>query len=76
MQIDNATSYLLISSKNLKRIQHFHTDTFWKYLLLNMAVWWAKYQGGDEAEARGTDEQPLSDKAPLIQRGETYSAWK
>ena len=22
----------------------------------------AKYQGGDEAEVRGTDEQPLSDK--------------
>ena len=22
----------------------------------------AKYQGGDETEARGTDEQPLSDK--------------
>ena len=26
----------------------------------------AKYQGGDEAEARGTDGQPLSDKPPLI----------
>ena len=25
-----------------------------------------------EAEARGTDEQPLSDKPPLTQRGETY----
>ena len=39
-----------------------------------MAVWWAKYQVGDEAEARGTDEQPLSDKPPLIRLGETYSA--
>ena len=26
----------------------------------------AKYQGGDEAEARGTDEQPLSVKTLLI----------
>ena len=34
----------------------------------------AKYQGGHEAEARGTDEQPLSDKPPLIQCGETHSA--
>ena len=41
-----------------------------------MAVWWAKYQVGDEAEARGTDEQPLSDKPPLIRLGETYSAWE
>ena len=31
----------------------------------------AKYQGGDETEARGTDEQPLSDKPPLIRCGET-----
>ena len=30
----------------------------------------AKHQEGDEAEARGTDEQPLSDKPPLIQCGE------
>ena len=34
----------------------------------------AKYQGGDEAEAKGRDEQSLSDKPPLIQCGETYSA--
>ena len=32
----------------------------------------AKYQGGDKAEARGTDEQPLSDKPPLTRCGETY----
>ena len=31
----------------------------------------AKYQGGDKAEARGTDEQPLSIKPPLIRCGET-----
>ena len=30
-----------------------------------------KYQGGG-----GTDEQPLSDKPPLIRCGETYSAWQ
>ena len=36
----------------------------------------AKCQGGDEAEARGTDEQPLSDKPPLIRCGENYSAWQ
>ena len=34
----------------------------------------AIYQGEDKAEARGTDEQPLSDNSPLIQCGETYSA--
>ena len=31
----------------------------------------AKYQGGDEAEARGA-EQPLLDKPTLTQCGETY----
>ena len=36
----------------------------------------AKYQGEDKAEARGTDEQPLSDKPPLIRYGETYSVWQ
>ena len=35
-EIDNATLYFLISSKNLKWKQRFHTDTFWNYLLLNM----------------------------------------
>ena len=32
----------------------------------------AKYQGGEEEEARGTDKQPLSDKPPLTRCGETY----
>ena len=32
-----------------------------------------KHKGGDEVEARGNDEQPLSDKPPLILCGETYS---
>ena len=32
----------------------------------------AKYQGGDKAEARVTDELALSDKPPLTQCGETY----
>ena len=41
-----------------------------------MAVWWAKYERGDETEARGIDEQPLSDKPPLIQCRETHSAWQ
>ena len=36
----------------------------------------AKYQGGDEAEARSTDEQPLSVKLLLIRYGETYSTWQ
>ena len=40
--------------------------------ILNMAI----YQGVDEAEARGTDEQPFSVKPLLIRYGETYSAWK
>ena len=41
-----------------------------------MYVSWAKYQAGDEAEARGTDEQLLSDNPPLMRCGETYSAWQ
>ena len=32
----------------------------------------AKYQGGNKAEARSTDEQPLPDKPPSIQCEETY----
>ena len=36
----------------------------------------AKYQGKYEAEAKGTDEQPLSDKLPLRRWGESYSAWQ
>ena len=39
-EIDNITSYILISSENLKWKQHFHTDRFRNYQLLNMAVWW------------------------------------
>ena len=31
-----------------------------------------KFLGGDEAEVRGTDEQPLSDKPPFPQCGETH----
>ena len=37
-----------------------------------MAVCWTKYQGGDEEEARGTAEQPLSDRPPLIKSREIY----
>ena len=55
-EIDNATSYFLTSCKNLKWTQNFHIDTFWNYLLLNLLFGGAKYQKGDEAEARGTDE--------------------
>ena len=33
-------SFFNISSKDLKWNQHFYTDTFWNYLLLNMSVWW------------------------------------
>ena len=46
-EIDNATPYFSISSKYLKWKQHFHSDTFWNYLLLNMAVDGAKYQEWD-----------------------------
>ena len=35
-----------------------------------------QYQGGGEAEARETDEQPLSEKPPLIRCRETHSAWQ
>ena len=36
----------------------------------------ARYQGVDEAETRDPDEQPLSDKQPLMRCGETQSAWQ
>ena len=36
----------------------------------------AKYQGGDKAGAKSTDDQPLSDKLCLILCGETYSVWQ
>ena len=32
----------------------------------------AKYQGQDKAEARSSDEQPLSDKPPIIRCREIY----
>ena len=65
-----------IPGKNLKWKQSFHTEHsvityFWIWLIDG-----AEYQTGDEAEARDTDEQPLSDKPPLIRCGETYSAWQ
>ena len=41
----------------------------YRYMLWLFGV--AKYQGGGEAEARGTNEQPLSVKLLLIQYGET-----
>ena len=75
-EIDNTAFCFLFSSENLTWKQNFHTDTFWNYLLLNMALLWAKYQAGDEAEARGTDEQLFSDNPPLMRCGETYSAWQ
>ena len=45
------------------------TEFPYSYMLWLFGV--AKYQGGDEAEARGTNEQPLSVKLLLIQYGET-----
>ena len=47
--------------------------------ITNFWIWLfggAKYQSGEKAEERGTDEQPLSDKSPLIRYGETYSSWQ
>ena len=44
-----------------------------------MAVWLGgiSTSGGRDRGAEGdTDEQPLSDKPPLVQSGETYSAWQ
>ena len=42
-----------------------------------MAVWWGSVSSREEAAA-GEDngEQPLSDKPPLIQCGETCSTWQ
>ena len=36
----------------------------------------AKYQEGDQAEARDTDEQPVSHMPLLILGKGTYSAWQ
>ena len=46
----------------------------YRYILWLFGV--AKYQRGDKAEARGTNEKPMSVKPLLIQYGETCSAWK
>ena len=40
---------------------HFGIIFFWIWLLGEV-----KDQGGDEAEARGTDEQSLSDEPPFM----------
>ena len=72
--IDNATSYFLISSKNLRWKQNFHTDTFWNYILEYGCLVGAKYQELDKVEARGTDKQPLFAKPLLMLCGEIYSA--
>ena len=75
-EIDNATFYFFnISRNNLKWMQHFYIDTSWNYLLLNMAVWWGyiSRRGRGRGGQWGTDEQPLSDKLPLIRCGETCS---
>ena len=45
------------------------TEFPYRYMLWLFGV--AKYQGADEAEARGTNDQPLSVKLLLIQYGET-----
>ena len=41
----------------------------------NCIEWLDWVPNGDEAEEKGTDEQPLFDNPPLISCGETYSAW-
>ena len=49
------------------------------FALKDRALWLfvgTKYPGEEEAEAMGTDEQPLSDKPPLIRYEETYSTWQ
>ena len=61
-----------IWNENSISIPIYSGITYFSIWLFGMA----KYQGGDEAEARGTDEQPLSVKPLLIQYGETYSAWQ
>ena len=73
-KIDNASSYFIVSSKNLKWKLHFHSDTFWHCLILIWLFGVAKYQGGEEGKPRGTDEESLSVKPLLIWYGETYSA--
>ena len=60
--IENVTSYNLISSKiwsenRIFVLIHSGIVYFWIWLFGG-----AKYQEGEEAEARDTDEQPLSDK--------------
>ena len=56
-------------------IVYLYTDAPWSYLLLNMAVMVGLHfkEGKRQRQGGGTYEQPLSDKPPLIQCGETSS---
>ena len=48
------------------------------YLVLSIDAWWAVYQGGGRGRGGDgdTDEQPLSDKPPLIRCAETCGTWQ
>ena len=52
-------------------LMHSGITSFWIWLFSG-----AKYQGRGKAGARGTNEQPLSDKPLLIRCGETHSTWQ
>ena len=75
-EVDNITSYFLISSKNLKWKQHFHTDRFGNYQLLYMAVWWGLISRSGRDRGKGYWWAALSNKPPFMRCGETYSAWE
>ena len=48
-----------------------------RYILELSTLWWdciSRRERGRRGEG-STDEQPLSDKPPLIRCGETYSTW-
>ena len=75
-EIDNAYFNFLISSKNLNWNNTYIPIYSWIAYFWTCLFEEAKHRGGNEAEARGSDEQQLSDKPPLIRCGENYSAWQ
>ena len=81
-EIDDATFRFSNTSSEIltwKQNQYIpKNSTSRNYLLLNMAVWWCyiSRRGRDVGGEGGTGKEPLPDKPPLMQCGQTYRTWQ